>query len=1037
MGVPAIARHHSTDAADRWKLGGKIVEGLTGEALKVAMTLGFSELKKDDAVPTLNARIKTHIFPMASAEARELYKAGQRQGPLSRQYGEPMISYVQRRRRWWSMLKELEPKIEMSNTMLGEMLLDQSGLTANERLMIMTSTFNSLAFEDVADALVKQHAIRESTASSSYQPKAKGNGYKGGKSRVYNADAEDWNSSWDEKAEWSYYGQEDDEWYDPSSYDGWDVWHDDGYDQSYYAHWAYYGPSYADYDQEHADSWEEPWSHEALYADHQEGREVDDVLAAQIQSAYLGGQSVSTTEAYFSKGKGKGKGKSKGNWLGFGKGKKGGKPWYSRGNLSLEDRRRKLAEFKSRTKCQACGQKGHWAGDKECQKSANVAVANLAEGRKASDANDSQSEGLACDDFTGPVTNCLMMSKQAIPWPESGEEDSPQHEVLEEITPESLEMIPGHDSKLVSAQYKGRTYAEVVTLDDGFAGWVMTEKHNVPDLVRYQTWLRTCLAIDQNEQMKLKPARQRVPPARQGQAKSRPRKSQCEDGCSFNKRQLGQKPDHHEAKVGDMNKILQECVDVVAAPTPPVANMAIGRGRWADADEWCYDDPWAMPWNEWHNWHPENPMPVVGINHRLREVDMLADPGVWAILDEGCNTTCHSKAWRLNAQEKLLNKGFTMEICDANKTYNSVGANATKASKMYRIPFAIEVGPCHKSLCGVIESYELETGNDHFVPMLISLSNQSTMGLVKDMRAGTATLKDYDMQIELCRAKQNGLFCINIGAMETALRRRQKLPRNICPLRIGSEEFLETFCQGGSRRCLATDRGTQALLAGETSEDKDRRGMKRKDVGQTRTPEHMNTDNSPIDTCLDAAAVLDQDGNPVPPVSMVAGGGRTSTSDHGKVFIVCSGLRFEETERAQTRNGPNHFLKKETKFMRNAIQDYQGVVPRLGDGSPQAAEFEAVLKNTYEWHLNANNKKAHHTLWRSEDSKMVYLFVDLTHLSVKTSSSGIVRPGGGMKGLEILSRDKQFLARLEDLGDSIKRWANDEAKKSFKEATWW
>ena len=100
---------------------------------------------------------------------------------------------------------------------------------------------------------------------------------------------------------------------------------------------------------------------------------------------------------------------------------------------------------------------------------------------------------------------------------------------------------------------------------------------------------------------------------------------------------------------------------------------------------------------------------------------MLKDPGVWSILDEGCNTTCHSKAWRLNAQEKLLNKGFTLEICEANKTSNGVGANARRASMMFRVPFAIEVGPCHKSLYGVIESYELETGEDRFVPMLICL----------------------------------------------------------------------------------------------------------------------------------------------------------------------------------------------------------------------------------------------------------------------------------------------------------------------------
>ena len=50
------------------------------------------------------------------------------------------------------------------------------------------------------------------------------------------------------------------------------------------------------------------------------------------------------------KGKGKGSGKNKGN------------------NLSFEERKKRLAELKSRTNCQACGARGHWAGDDTCPK---------------------------------------------------------------------------------------------------------------------------------------------------------------------------------------------------------------------------------------------------------------------------------------------------------------------------------------------------------------------------------------------------------------------------------------------------------------------------------------------------------------------------------------------------------------------------------------------------------------------------------------------------------------------------------------------
>ena len=35
--------------------------------------------------------------------------------------------------------------------------------------------------------------------------------------------------------------------------------------------------------------------------------------------------------------------------------------------LSIEDRKNKLREVKSRSTCKVCGKKGHWAGDRECQ----------------------------------------------------------------------------------------------------------------------------------------------------------------------------------------------------------------------------------------------------------------------------------------------------------------------------------------------------------------------------------------------------------------------------------------------------------------------------------------------------------------------------------------------------------------------------------------------------------------------------------------------------------------------------------------------
>ena len=51
--------------------------------------------------------------------------------------------------------------------------------------------------------------------------------------------------------------------------------------------------------------------------------------------------------------------------------------------MAVDDRRKKLADLKARTRCVACGKKGHWKGDKMCsmnkQPAAHVACVDLVE----------------------------------------------------------------------------------------------------------------------------------------------------------------------------------------------------------------------------------------------------------------------------------------------------------------------------------------------------------------------------------------------------------------------------------------------------------------------------------------------------------------------------------------------------------------------------------------------------------------------------------------------------------------------------------
>ena len=82
------------------------------------------------------------LFPQRTAEARELLKQGMRVGgPMSRVPGEPMTSYISRRRRWWTRLvHEMDNTLELGDTVQGSMMLEQAGLSRFEQNMVLTYT---------------------------------------------------------------------------------------------------------------------------------------------------------------------------------------------------------------------------------------------------------------------------------------------------------------------------------------------------------------------------------------------------------------------------------------------------------------------------------------------------------------------------------------------------------------------------------------------------------------------------------------------------------------------------------------------------------------------------------------------------------------------------------------------------------------------------------------------------------------------------------------------------------------------------------
>ena len=152
--------HDLLDVSPYVELVTKVMEGLRGDAFLMAKDLGLNALM-DVGPPTglelLVEKIKEHVFPLRSHEARELFRLGQQaNGLLSRQSAETILSFIGRRKRWWIQLKELDPEMAISTQMRAELLLETSGLSRQEQLMVKTACPKP-SFEGYSEILLEHH----------------------------------------------------------------------------------------------------------------------------------------------------------------------------------------------------------------------------------------------------------------------------------------------------------------------------------------------------------------------------------------------------------------------------------------------------------------------------------------------------------------------------------------------------------------------------------------------------------------------------------------------------------------------------------------------------------------------------------------------------------------------------------------------------------------------------------------------------------------------------------------------------------------
>ena len=162
----------------------------------------------------------------------------------------------------------------------------------------------------------------------------------------------------------------------------------------------------------------------------------------------------------------------------------------------------------------------------------------------------------------------------------------------------------------------------------------------------------------------------------------------------------------------------------------------------------------------------------------LPVVDMWSpeEDHIWGALDEGCNSTCHSKAWGELAEDRLRHHGLTFPWIDSSsKSFAGLGSS-TKTLGKRNLPFCIQVG--EDSLAGAMERHEVDA--EAFNPLLVSLFAQAKLGLIKDM----AHCRCYigDLEVPMARCAHTGLLLLCLSQFS----RRSKLPRVVESLRVPS-----------------------------------------------------------------------------------------------------------------------------------------------------------------------------------------------------------------------------------------------------------
>ena len=151
------------------------------------------------------------------------------------------------------------------------------------------------------------------------------------------------------------------------------------------------------------------------------------------------------------------------------------------------------------------------------------------------------------------------------------------------------------------------------------------------------------------------------------------------------------------------------------------------------------------------NEYPEAELPLVD--------PQKDDWNLWALLDEGCNSTCHGEQWRIHAQAVLKRRGYApVRLSDNKSSFSGIG-EATCTGR-WRFPIGLTMEPSTVPVHGTLDSAEL-AGKQ--TPLLFSLPAQRRLALIKDMRAGTCSMGEFPGEcLHLARDIHSGLLLVCI-----------------------------------------------------------------------------------------------------------------------------------------------------------------------------------------------------------------------------------------------------------------------------------